>query len=145
MDFAVPADHRIKLKECKRKDKYLWPCLKKLLDVKEMIVPTVIGAFGTITKGLLLLDFARGLKKTMEHEGNNCINPNWCFWNSNKRIITGTGGLGGWGTSGDHPNYNTIENNQNIEKSPGDLRKLALTQASVKDYHLKLIWNGLNE
>ncbi len=23
MDFAVPADHRIKLKECKKKDKYL--------------------------------------------------------------------------------------------------------------------------
>ena len=23
MDFAVPADHRIKLKECEKKDKYL--------------------------------------------------------------------------------------------------------------------------
>ena len=23
VDFAVPADHRIKLKECERKDKYL--------------------------------------------------------------------------------------------------------------------------
>ena len=41
VDFAVPADHRIKLKECEKKDEYL--------------------------------DLARGLKKTMEHESDNCI------------------------------------------------------------------------
>ena len=26
VDFAVPADHRMKLKESKKKDKYLGPC-----------------------------------------------------------------------------------------------------------------------
>ena len=44
-----------KLKECEKKDKYLdlaWE-LKKLWNMKVMIVPIVIGAFGTITKGLL--------------------------------------------------------------------------------------------
>ena len=46
--FAVPADHRIKLKKCEKKDKYL--------------------------------DLARELKKTMEHEGDNYINCDWCFW-----------------------------------------------------------------
>ena len=46
MDFAVPADHRIKLKENEKKDKYL--------------------------------DFARELKKNMEHEGDNYTNCNWC-------------------------------------------------------------------
>ena len=51
VDFAVPADHRIKLKECEKKDKYL--------------------------------DLARELKKTMEHEGDNYTNCNWCIWNSN--------------------------------------------------------------
>ena len=51
VDVAVPADHRIKLKECEKKDKYL--------------------------------DFARELKKTMEHEGDNYTNRNWCFWYSN--------------------------------------------------------------
>ena len=45
------ADHRIKLKECEKKDKYL--------------------------------DFAKELKKTMEHEGDNYTNYNWCVWNSN--------------------------------------------------------------
>ena len=55
VDFAVPADHRIKLKECEKKDKYLELArdLKKLLNMKVTIVPIVIGAFGTITKGLL--------------------------------------------------------------------------------------------
>ena len=49
VDFAVPADHRIKLKECEKKDKYL-----------------VLG---------------RELKKkqTMEHEGDNYTNCDWCF------------------------------------------------------------------
>ena len=40
----------------------------------------------------------------------------------NERIIKRTGGLGSWRTSGDHPNYNIIENGQNTEKRPGDLR-----------------------
>ena len=55
MDFAVPADHRIKLKECKKKEKYLDLAreLKKLWYMKMTIIPIVIGAFGTITKGLL--------------------------------------------------------------------------------------------
>ena len=36
--------------------------------------------------------------------------------------------------SGDHPNYYIIENGQNTEKSPGDLRRLAVTQTPVKDH-----------
>ena len=31
-------------------------------------------------------------------------------------------------TSGDHPNYSIVEIGQNTEKSPGDLRRLAVTQ-----------------
>ena len=62
VDFAVPVDHRIKLKECETKDKYL--------------------------------HLARELKKTMEHEGDNYTNCNWCLWYSNKRVIKRPGGLG---------------------------------------------------
>ena len=51
IDFAVAADHRIKLKECEKRDKYL--------------------------------DLARELKKTMEHEGDNYTNCDWCFWHGN--------------------------------------------------------------
>ena len=56
--FAVPADHRIKLKECEKKDKYLDLAreLKKqqLWNMKVTIISIVIGAFGSVTKGLLM-------------------------------------------------------------------------------------------
>ena len=64
VDFAVPADHRIKLKECERKDRYFdLVCeSKKLWNMKVIIIPIVIGAFGTVTNGLLkgLKDFEVG-------------------------------------------------------------------------------------
>ena len=55
VNFAVPSDHRVKLKECEKKDKYLDLAreLKKLLNMQVTIIPIVIGAFGTVTKGLL--------------------------------------------------------------------------------------------
>ena len=55
VDFAVPVDHRIKLKVCEKKDKYLDLAreLKKLWNMQVTIISIVIGAFGTVTKGLL--------------------------------------------------------------------------------------------
>ena len=104
-DFAVPADHRIKLKECEKKDKYLDFAreLKKQQNMRVTIVPIVIGAFGTVTKG----------------------------------------GLGSWQPSRDHPNDSIIKNGQNSEKGPGNLRRLAVTQAPVKDHQLMLMWKTL--
>ena len=55
VDFAVPADHRIKLEGCEKKDKYLdlaRDLKKKLWNMKVAIIPIVIGAFGKVTKGL---------------------------------------------------------------------------------------------
>ena len=51
VDFA---EHRIKRKECE-KDKYLNLAreLKKTMENFGTIIPIVIGAFGTVTKGLL--------------------------------------------------------------------------------------------
>ena len=55
LDFAVPPDHRINLKEYEKKYKYLDLTreLKKLWNMKVTIVPIVIGPFGTVTKGSL--------------------------------------------------------------------------------------------
>ena len=55
VDFAVPADHRIKKKEWEKRDKYLDIAreLKKLWNMQVTITPVVIGALGTVTKGLL--------------------------------------------------------------------------------------------
>ena len=69
-------------------------------------IPYVIGAFGTVTKGLL----------------------------------KGPGRFRSWWPSGDHPKNSIIENGQNTEKGPGDLRRLAVTQIPVKDHQLMLMW-----
>ena len=55
MDYAVPADHRVKLKECQKRDKYLDTAreLKQLWNMKVTIIPIVIGTLGTVTKGLV--------------------------------------------------------------------------------------------
>ena len=78
VDFSIPADHRIKLKEHEKNDKYLGLAkeLKKLWNMQVTIIPIVIGVFRTVEK----------------------------------RITNGTGGLGSWWTSGDHPNDSIIEN-----------------------------------
>ena len=89
------------------------------------------------------LDLARESKKTMEHESDDCTNCDWCFWHSNYRIIKGRGGFGSWRPSGDHPNDSIAENAENTEKSPGDLRRLAVTQTPVKDHQLTLMWKTL--
>ena len=51
-DFAVPADHRIKLKECEKKDNYLEFAkeLKKLWNMKVTVIPIVIAVFGKSSK-----------------------------------------------------------------------------------------------
>ena len=53
MEYAVLVDHRIKLKEYEKKDKYLARELKKLWNMKVTIVPIVNGGFVRISKGLL--------------------------------------------------------------------------------------------
>ena len=54
VDFAVPVVHKIKLKECKKKDKYLDLAreLKKLRNMMITMLLIVIGSFGTVSKGL---------------------------------------------------------------------------------------------
>ena len=70
VDFAVPADHRINLKESEKKDKYLNLAgeLKKLRNMKVTIVQIVIGVLDTITKGLLkgLEDLEVGRVETIQ-------------------------------------------------------------------------------
>ena len=84
-------------------------------------------------------------KTTVEHDGDNYTNCYWCFWYTNLRIIKRPGGLGSWWTSRDHPNDNIIENDQNTEKSPGDLRRHAVTQTPVKDIQLTPMCKTLKE
>ena len=75
----------------------------------------------------------------MKNEGDNNTNCDKGFWYSNYRIIKGPGGVGSWRTSEEHPNYSIIENGQNTKKSPGDVRRLAVTQTPVEDHQLTMM------
>ena len=75
----------------------------------------------------------------MEYESDGDTNSNWCARYSHQKIGTGTGGLGNKRMSGDHPNNSLVKIGQNTEKSPGDLRRLAVTQTPVESHQLTLV------
>ena len=51
----------------------------------------------------------------------------------------GTGGLGNKRWGGDYPDYSIIEIGQNTNISPGDLRRFAVNQTSVRSHQLSLV------
>ena len=54
MDFAISADHIVKMKENEQINRYLDLAreLKRLWNMKVMMIPIVVEALGTIPKGL---------------------------------------------------------------------------------------------
>ena len=76
----------------------------------------------------------------MEHESDGDTKYNWCAWNNPQRLGKGTWELRNQRTRGDHPDNSIIKFGQDIEKSPGDLKRLAVTQAPLKDHLLTLGW-----
>ena len=52
VDFDVPADHGVKLKDSEKRDKYLYLAreLRKLWNMNVMVIPIAVGALGTIPK-----------------------------------------------------------------------------------------------
>ena len=72
--------------------------MTKLWNMRVTVMPIVIGALGTVPKGL-----EKGTKRV-----------------GNRRTNRG------------HKDYNIVKSSQNTEKSPGDLRKPAVTQTLKK-------------
>ena len=75
----------------------------------------------------------------MKYVGDGDIICNWPRWNNLQRIGKGIGRLGNKRASGDTPDYSIIMIGQNTEKSPGDLRRLAVTLTPVKNPRLTLV------
>ena len=98
MDFAVPADHREKLKESEN-DKYrdLARQLKIVWNAKVTLLSIIVRTLGTVAK-LLRKELA---DMEIKAHPNNCI----------------------------------FEIGQNTEKTPGDLRRFAVTQTPLKDHN----------
>ena len=55
VEFAIPANHWVKLKESEKKDNYLDFAreLKKLWNMKLKVISIVTGTLATVTKGLI--------------------------------------------------------------------------------------------
>ena len=64
VDFAVPADHRVQLKESEKKNKYLDFArqLNELWNMNETFIPILISVFGTVTRRLEDLEISGRLK-----------------------------------------------------------------------------------
>ena len=75
----------------------------------------------------------------MVHKSDGNNNCDWCTRYSHQTISTRTGELGNKRSSGDHKNYCIFEIGQNTEKSPGDLRGLAVSKTPVKNNQLTLV------
>ena len=54
VNFAILMDHWVKIKENKKRDKYSDPVreLRKLWNIRLMVIPIVIGILGTVPQGL---------------------------------------------------------------------------------------------
>ena len=94
------------------------------------------------TKGDKYLDLARDLKKKLWNMKGTMIptvqSLGIARYNHQGNGL-GTGGLGNKRTCGDYSDYSIFKIDQKSEKSPGDLRRLAVTQTPVKDHHLTLV------
>ena len=75
----------------------------------------------------------------MKHEGDGDRNCGWCTWDNPQRIGKEVARLGNKKTRRDHPDYMIIKISQNTANSPGDLRRLVVTQTPVRNYPLMLM------
>ena len=135
-NFEIQTDHLI---STRRPDLVIINRKKRTIRIMDFTVPADHSVkFKEIEKRDKYLDLARELKKTMEHENDGDTYCNWCTCYSYQKIDKGTGVLGNKRTSGDHPDCSIIKIDQNTKKSPGDLRRLVVTQTPVED-HLTLV------
>ena len=81
----------------------------------------------------------------MEYESDGDTDCNRWSQYSHQKIGKTTERLGNKRMSRGHPNYNIIKIDQNTEKSPVDLRKLAVTQIPVRNYQLTLVRKTLKK
>ena len=62
----------------------------------------------------------------MEHKFDGDTSCSLCTWIDSQRLIKGSGRTGNWRSSRDRRNYSNVKINQNTEKSPGYLGRLAV-------------------
>ena len=95
VDFAVPADHRVKLKETEKRVKNLDLAreLKQLWNMKVTVIPVVIGALRTVTKGMLqgLEDLEENKWRPLKTTALLTLEETWYHSNSTGKISANAG------------------------------------------------------
>ena len=81
-------------------------------------------------------------KTVMEHGGDGDTDCIWCTWNDPQLLGNEAGRVGNRWTSRDYPIHCIAKNVQDTEKSPGNLRRLVITQTPLKDNQLTLVWRN---
>ena len=76
----------------------------------------------------------------MERESDGDTSDGCCTWNNTQRMGKEIGRIRIKRTSRDYPDYSIIKIGRNTEKSPGDLRRLAVSQPPVKNHQLMMLW-----
>ena len=85
------------------------------------------------------LTFDQRIKKAVEQKSYRDTICNQYTRSGSQRLIKGAGKVGNWRTNRDHTNYSTVEVGQNTEKSPGDLKRFAVTQNPLTNPQLTFL------
>ena len=93
------------------------------------------------------MDLAWELKNAVEHEDDTDTNCSWSPWNGPQKPGKVTEGTEDQRKNQDHLDPSIIKINWNPEKSPGDLRRLAVIQTCekppVRDVLKRLVWSKI--
>ena len=73
-------------------------------------------------------------KKTVEHKSDGDTTLSWCTRNSSQILGKETGGAGY--QNRDYFDHSIVKRDNNIQKSIGNLKRLAIAQAPVKNYQV---------
>ena len=79
------------------------------------------------------------MEQKVEHEGDSDTNCCGCTYDDPQRTGKNPGRLENKKTSGDHPDNSIIKIVENTEKSPGDLRRFAVTPTPVRTHQETLV------
>ena len=90
-----------------------------------------------------ILESCSRAEKAVGHEGNSYTNCYCCYWKAHSGLGKVIGWIENQTKNQEHPYQRTVT--LEYLKSSGDLRRLAVTQTSVKNHQLKLVWKTSTE
>ena len=162
MNFTVSANHRGKIKENEKRDKYLYLSRRrrKQWNMRVKLIPTVIGALETSPEawkgGLEALEIREWIvifQTTAKMRSARILRKVLETWRDLLSIRLQWRPPANTGVKKIHKDYNNYHNNSiveiclNTEKSPGDLRRPEQTCChldSSEDHQLTLVWKTQN-